>query len=124
MPLQYNLQFYNQGQYLDCNDLITKAGAPFPGSAVLEIMAAGVPGNKIVIGKPGVVTDATNGFMDPATIGTCVSQAAKGGWDGGLMSFQVRSRFCAFIAGLTIFIRQFPGADTTWIKAAKGPNFV
>ena len=102
---QYNIQFYNQNLYEDCAGLITTAGAPFTGSALLEIPNNGFELNKLVIGKPGAVTDATNGFIDPATLGTCVSQAAAAGWKGGIMSFQ------------------FPNADGAWIQAAKGTAF-
>ena len=66
--MQYNIQFYNQGLYLDCAGLITTAGAPFTGSALLEIPKNGFELNKLVIGKPGGASDATNGFIDPATL--------------------------------------------------------
>ena len=59
-----------------------------------------------MIGKPGGVSDANNGFIDPATLGTCVDQAAAAGWKGGVMAFQ------------------FPNADAAWIKAAKGTAFL
>ena len=103
--MQYNIQFYNQGLYEDCAGLITKAGAPFTGSALLEIPKHGFKLNKLVIGKPGGASDATNGFIAPATLGKCVEQAAKAGWKGGIMAFQ------------------FPSADAAWIKAAKGSAF-
>ncbi|TFK85135.1 glycoside hydrolase family 18 protein [Polyporus arcularius HHB13444] len=101
----YNIQFYNQGLYTDCAGLIDAAGAPFAGSALFEIANNGVDLNKLVIGKPGGVTDATNGFMDPATLGQCVAQAAARGWNGGIMAFQ------------------FPNANADWIRAAKGGAF-
>ena len=56
---------------------------------MFEIAANGVPLNKLVIGKPGAVTDANNGFIDPATLGTCIDQAKAKGWSAGVMSFQV-----------------------------------
>ncbi|KAI0767007.1 chitinase [Fomes fomentarius] len=101
----YNIQFYNQGLYTDCAGLLDAAGAPFPGSSLFEIAANGVDLNKLVIGKPGGVTDATNGFIDPATLGTCVAQAQARGWNGGIMAFQ------------------FPSANAQWIAAAKGGAF-
>ena len=74
---------------------------------MFEIQKSGVDINlnKLVIGKPGGASDATNGFIDPATLGTCVNQAAAAGWKGGVMAFQ------------------FPNADAAWIKAAKGTAF-
>ncbi|TBU23822.1 chitinase [Dichomitus squalens] len=101
----YNIQFYNQGLYLDCAGLITTAGAPFTGSALLEIPKNGFDLNKLVIGKPGGLSDATNGFIDPATLGTCIDQAHAAGWKGGVMAFQ------------------FPNANADWIRAAKGTSF-
>ncbi|KAI0657986.1 glycoside hydrolase [Cubamyces menziesii] len=101
----YNIQFYNQGLYTDCNGLLNAAGAPFPGSSLFEIVKNGVSINKLVIGKPGSAADATNGFMDPATLGTCVAQAKAQGWNAGIMAFE------------------FPEADSTWISAAKGGAF-
>ena len=94
--MQYNIQFYNQVNtqtnailYADCDRLITKAGAPFTGTALLEIPNSGFDLNKLVIGKPGAVTDANNGFIDPATLGTCIDQAKAKGWNAGLMFFEV-----------------------------------
>ncbi|KAH9856027.1 glycoside hydrolase [Lenzites betulinus] len=101
----YNIQFYNQGLYADCDGLLNTSGGAFPGSSLFEIAANGVDLNKLVIGKPGGVSDANDGFIDPATLGTCVAQATAKGWTGGVMAFQ------------------FPSADTTWITAAKGSAF-
>ena len=105
--VQYNIQFYNQHLYQDCNGLINTAGAPFTGSALLEIPKNGFDINKLVLGKPGAASDANNGdgFIDPTTLGTCVDQAAAAGWKAGIMAFQ------------------FPHADAAWIKAAKGTTF-
>ncbi|KAI0827878.1 chitinase [Trametes gibbosa] len=101
----YNIQFYNQGLYTDCEGLLNASGGPFPGSSLFEIAANGVDLNKLVIGKPGGSADATNGFVDPTTLGTCVDQAKAKGWTGGIMAFQ------------------FPSADSAWIAAAKGSSF-
>ena len=88
---QYNIQFYNQGLYEDCNGLINTAGSPFTGSALLQIPANGFDINKLVIGKPAVAADATSGgYIDPSTLATCVSQAKSKGWNAGVMSWEVR----------------------------------
>lgn len=73
---------YTEGttEYTDCNGLLTASSATFPNSALFQIIAAGIDQSKLVIGKPGSTADATNGFMDPDTLATCVSQASAQGW--------------------------------------------
>ena len=88
--MQYNVQFYNQGLYTTCDSLINTSGGAFPGTALLEIPKNGIPLDMLVIGKPATAADASNGFMDPATLGTCVKQAKAKGWNGGVMVWQVR----------------------------------
>ena len=59
----------------------------------MEIAASGVDKSKIVIGKPAGMLDQTNGgYMDPATLSTCLAQAKAQGWDAGVMAYQVRWR--------------------------------
>ena len=41
------------------------------------------------IGKPATSGDASNGFIAPATLATCVSQAKAKGWDAGVMVWEV-----------------------------------
>ncbi|PIL36371.1 hypothetical protein GSI_00059 [Ganoderma sinense ZZ0214-1] len=101
----YNVQFYNQGLYGDCAGLLTSSGGAFPGSSLFEIPKNGIPLNKLVIGKPATAADASNGFMDAATLGSCVKQAKAKGWNGGVM------------------VWQFPHADASWMQAAKGGAF-
>ena len=60
---------------------------------------AGVPLDKIVIGKPAGAGDGNNGFMDPSLLGTCVASAKAMGWTGGAM------------------VWQFPDADASWVAA-------
>ncbi|KAI1792601.1 glycoside hydrolase [Ganoderma leucocontextum] len=101
----YNVQFYNQGLYANCEGLLTTSGGAFPGTSLFEIPKHGVPLNKLVIGKPATAADASNGFIDPATLGTCVKQAKAKGWNAGVM------------------VWQFPHADSAWIQSAKGGAF-
>ncbi|TFK92139.1 glycoside hydrolase family 18 protein [Polyporus arcularius HHB13444] len=107
----YNIQFYNQSPdpgYADCDTLLNTGG-----SAVFNIQKSGVDVNKLVIGKPGGLDDvseaqqaaAGGGFIDPATLGTCIQQAVSNGWKAGVMSFQ------------------FPNANTTWLSSVKGNSF-
>ena len=86
---QYNVQFYNQGIYTNCESLISKSGGAFPGSSLFEIPKHGVSLNKLVIGKPATSADASNGYMSPATLASCVNQAHAKGWKGGVMVWQV-----------------------------------
>ena len=84
------MQFYNQGLYTTCDSLINTSGGAFPGTALLEIPKNGIPLDMLVIGKPATAADASNGFMDPATLGTCVKEAKGKGWNAGVMVWQVR----------------------------------
>jgi chitinase len=87
----YNIQFYNQGAscYTDYNGLFKSSCSTFPGTSVAEIHAAGVPLEKIVVGKPVTLSDAGNGYVEPATLGGWFRQAASElGWNGGLMGWQ------------------------------------
>ncbi|KAI0033508.1 glycoside hydrolase superfamily [Vararia minispora EC-137] len=103
----YNVQFYNQGSgmYTDCSGLLTNAGSSFPGTSVFQIAAAGVDLNKIVIGKPGKSSDASNGFLSTAELAICVAQAQAKGWNAGVMSWE------------------YPSADAAWIAAVRGVVF-
>ena len=92
-------------EYTTCSGLLTTSSSTWPKSALFQISASGISMNKLVIGKPGTAADATNGFIDPATLGTCVDQAKAKGWSAGVMAFQ------------------FPDADAAWVKAAKGTSF-
>lgn len=87
----YNIQFYNQGsdQYTTCTTLITDSGSSWPSTSVFEINSyAGVPLNKIVIGKPLDSGAADNGYMSPSTLATCVAQAQSKGWNAGVMFWE------------------------------------
>lgn len=104
---QYNVQFYNQGvtEYTDCTGLLTQSSTTWPGTSLFEIAAAGVSLDKLVIGKPAVAADATNGFMDASTLASCVSQAQAKGWDAGVM------------------VWEFPSASTSWISTVRGSTY-
>ncbi|KAJ2976768.1 hypothetical protein NUW54_g11515 [Trametes sanguinea] len=106
--LPITVKFYNQGttEYTTCDNLLNTAGGDWPGSAVFEIAASGVDLNKIVIGKPGLsVGDASNGYIAPATLATCVAQAKAKGWDAGVM------------------VWEFPDAAASWIETVRSQAF-
>ncbi|KAF8553089.1 glycoside hydrolase family 18 protein [Imleria badia] len=100
----YNVQFYNQGasEYTTCTCLLTASSSTWPESALFQIAANGVNLDKLVIGKPGTSSDATNGYMDPSTLASCVSQAASKGWNAGVMAWQ------------------YPDAASSWITTVRG----
>ncbi|KAH9940902.1 glycoside hydrolase [Epithele typhae] len=90
----YNVQFYNQGstEYTTCTSLLNTSGGSWPKSSVFEIAAAGVPLDKLVIGKPGLSSgDASSGFIDPSTLAGCLAQAKAKGWGADHSSRYSRS---------------------------------
>ncbi|KAF7370558.1 Glycoside hydrolase family 18 protein [Mycena sanguinolenta] len=99
----YNVQFYNQGvsEYTTCTGLLTASSSTWPESALFQIGASGVPLSKLVIGKPAT-GDANSGFMDPATLATCVAQAKNEGWTAGAMAWE------------------WPDAAASWISTVRG----
>ncbi|KAL0576275.1 hypothetical protein V5O48_005719 [Marasmius crinis-equi] len=102
----YNVQFYNQGtsEYTTCDGLLTKSSATWPHSSLFEI-AANVPLNKLVIGKPATQGDASNGFMSTSLLASCLQQAKSKGWSAGAM------------------VWEFPDAAASWIQAVRSLSF-
>lgn len=75
--------------YEDCQSLLTDSGNSWPDTSVFGINSyAGVPLNKIVIGKPIDAGAASNGYMDGSTLAQCVAQAQSKGWNGGVMFWE------------------------------------
>ena len=110
--------------YTTCDSLINTSGGAFPGTALLEIPKNGIPLDMLVIGKPATAADASNGFMDPATLGTCVKEAKAKGWNGGVMVWQVSYPFSSEEKSLSdSLFSQYPHADASWISSAKGGAF-
>jgi len=86
----FNVQFYNQGAgcYVDYNGLFVTSCNNFPGNAVGQISKAGVPLNKIVVGKYITTSDASNGYIAPATLHNIFQQARSDlGWNAGVMAW-------------------------------------
>jgi chitinase len=86
----YNIQYYNQGEtnYVTCDDMLVKS-ANFPGSSMTELNAAGVPWEKLVLGKTMEVADGSSGHMEMADLGKCVKQGKALGWPGNIMFWQL-----------------------------------
>jgi len=86
----FNVQFYNQGAgcYVDYSGLFEKSCNNFPSTSVSEIAKAGIPLEKIVVGKYIAQGDASNGWIPPATLHTYFGQAASNlGWKAGVMAW-------------------------------------
>ncbi|KAI0766605.1 glycoside hydrolase family 18 protein [Trametes elegans] len=103
----YNVQFYNQGasEYTTCAGLLTSSSSAVPNSAVFQIIASGVPANKVVIGKPANTGDASSGYMAPATLAGCVAQAKSQGWTSGVSTWE------------------YPDAAASWIQTVRSSSW-
>ncbi|KAJ3815284.1 glycoside hydrolase [Lentinula aff. lateritia] len=124
----YNVQFYNRDYYNDiacsmtcsdllfvlaegvneyttCAGLLTNSSSTWPKSALFQIAASGIPLNKLVIGKPALTSDASNGFMNTSTLASCLNTAKKFGWNAGAM------------------VWEFPDANSSWITSVRRLSF-
>ena len=91
----YTVQFYNQGdtKYDSYTELFTRATGYFSGTSVKEIIAQGVPSEKIVVGKAAAAQDIMNtGLVSITELGQWGAQAYREfGWSAGYMFWQFRS---------------------------------
>ncbi|KAG2106191.1 glycoside hydrolase family 18 protein [Suillus discolor] len=103
----YNVQFYNQGttEYTTCDGLLYNSSTAWPQSALFQIADSGVPLDKLVIGKPATAAQATNGYIDPSLLASCVSSAYADGWNGGVM------------------VWEYPYANASWIATVRGDTW-
>ncbi|EJU05020.1 glycoside hydrolase [Dacryopinax primogenitus] len=127
----YNIQFYNQAspqndgatEYTNCSSLLYESSTTWPYTALFQLNSvAGVPLEKLVIGvsdlqiepflaakfsrkKPAEPSDASNGWIDPATLATCVKEAVNGGWSAGVMTWE------------------YPDASASWIATVRADSF-
>ncbi|KAG1897875.1 glycoside hydrolase family 18 protein [Suillus fuscotomentosus] len=103
----YNVQFYNQGttEYTTCDGLLYNSSTTWPESALFQIADSGVPLDKLVIGKPATAAQATNGYIDPSLLASCVSSAYASGWNGGVM------------------VWEYPYAESSWIATVRGDTW-
>jgi len=106
----YNVQFYNQGAscYVDFNGLFLQSAPScpvFPNTSVAEIFNAGVPMNKIVVGKPVTSADASNGWLSGSQLNSFFAQAkSQFGWNTGVMGW----------------VWNDPGTCQSWVQAIYG----
>ncbi|KAG1752140.1 glycoside hydrolase family 18 protein [Suillus lakei] len=100
----YNIQvsiLEGTSEYTTCSGLLTTSSSMQPNTALFQIAAAGIPLDKLVIGKPATDVDASNGYMDPPMLAQCVDNAVQQGWNAGIM------------------VCQFPDAVSTWITTVR-----
>lgn len=109
-------------RYTTCAGLLTASSSTWPESALFQIAANGVTLDKLVIGKPAVAADETaGGFIDPATLATCVEEAKSEGWTAGVMSwgrFMIRSTNCHSLS-----FTEYPDAAAAWIAEVRADSW-
>lgn len=99
----YNIQFYNQDSstYDSFSSLFTQSNGWSTKTSVKELIANGIPSEKIVIGKPVCQADAYNtGLVSADNFKSYINQAKGAGikWNAGVMTWQYSSdRNGAFI---------------------------
>jgi chitinase len=73
--------------------LFSSSTGPCSGTSVKELIAKGIPANKIVVGKPATPQDVSNtGYVDSKTLGTWIAQASRElQWNTGVMLWQYSS---------------------------------
>ncbi|KAG1869320.1 glycoside hydrolase family 18 protein [Suillus tomentosus] len=99
----YNVQ--GTTEYTTCDGLLYNSSTTWPESALFQIADSGVPLDKLVIGKPATAAQATNGYIDPSLLASCVSSAYASGWDGGVM------------------VWEYPYAESSWIATVRGDTW-
>lgn len=91
----YNIQFYNQGSspYNTPQTLFNVSGGWAAGTSVNEIIARGIPKEKIVVGKPATTSDANaDSYMSPSDIDKSLMAAYQHNqWKTGVMFWQFSS---------------------------------
>ncbi|KAG6336460.1 hypothetical protein ID866_2631 [Astraeus odoratus] len=108
ISLEKLVDFYNPegtSEYTTCAGLLQTSSSTWPNTALFEIAAAGVPLNKLVIGKPATTSDASNGYVDPSMLSGCLRTAKDQGWSAGVM------------------VWQFPDAAASWIQTVRSAAF-
>jgi chitinase len=87
----YNVLFYNAGAlcYTTETTLMTKSCSAFPQTSVMELASAGLPLDKLVIGKPTQASDCSTGLVSAADLNKWMNRAKRNyGWFAGVMAYQ------------------------------------
>lgn len=78
--------------YDTAQGLFNVSGGWAPKTSVNEIIAAGVPAEKLVVGKPATTGDGNNGWMSGASLSDAfVANYQYNGWKTGVMFWQFSS---------------------------------
>ncbi|KAK0501322.1 glycoside hydrolase superfamily [Armillaria luteobubalina] len=93
----FSATHYGGGGYLKVHEMVSDMIDWYN----VQIADNGVDLSKLVIGKPATASDASNGYMDPDTLATCLGIAKDQGWDGGAM------------------VWQYPHGDESWIATVR-----
>lgn len=122
------VQIEGTTEYTTCSGLLTASSSVWPQSALFQIAASGVALNKLVIGKPGISSDASNGFIDPSVLAGCLAQAKAKGWSAGAMVWEVCKIFQVNRLYLVLGWRatlpfKYPDAGSTWIQTVRSQSF-
>jgi chitinase len=89
----YNVLFFNQSpsnNYNTPNSLFNKSNGAYAQSSVNEIIANGIPSNKIVVGKPATLNSAdSQSYIDPNTLGQAfLDEYNYNKWYTGIMLWE------------------------------------
>jgi len=88
----YNVQFYNQGtsDYLTYQTVFVSSDGWATNTSILQIAAAGIPLQKIVLGKPVTQAGVSNtGYVDLSTLTSIVDQGlSSSSWRAGIMGWE------------------------------------
>lgn len=76
--------------YDSAEGLFVKSGGWANATSIGEIIASGVPQEKVILGKPAGTADANNGWMSAADLNSAIKQYGNG-WTGGIMFWQFTS---------------------------------
>lgn len=91
----FNIQYFNQGtsMYKNYTELFIASSGAYPGTAVAELVRAGVQQSKIVVTKPVTPSDISgSGWIDGSVLGSLVSQAYDDfQWFSGVALWQYSS---------------------------------
>ncbi|KAK0446753.1 glycoside hydrolase family 18 protein [Armillaria borealis] len=108
-------------EYTTCDGLLNTSSDTWNGTALFQIADNGVELSKLVIGKPATASDASNGYMDPDTLATCLGIAKDQGWGKSFDPiFAERDSLSAAErkdGGAMVW--QYPHGDESWITTVR-----
>ena len=88
------IQYYNHNTYTVYDQVFRISPAPYNGAAIKELIDAGIPSEKLVVGKllTNYAADGINGHIEPDTLKQWGCQANEDvGFRGGFMTWMYRN---------------------------------